>query len=122
MFGILSSLLQTLHGKRLLHLIFLFVLIGLASIPTPLETKVKGQSAIQSCPTCRPPTQVIYAPIIGLPDTSRSEIVLNSRSPQPIDVTPIFYTLEGTPITGQLITLQTAEMRFADVLTLIPEE
>lgn len=123
MFGTHLSLLQTLPRKRFLHLIVLFIFIGLGNIATTFDAKVGAQTATQSCPTCRPPTpQVIYAPIIGLPETARSEIVLNSRSPQPIDVTPTFYTLEGMPIAGQVISLQPAEMRFVDVLSLIPEE
>lgn len=109
----------------------IMVLVGLLLLLTAaLMQSVSSQinepassSSLQACPTCPTPTQqVIYAPLIGLPEASRSEIVLNCRSPQPIDVTPTFYTAEGTPIVGQAIRLQPAEMRFVDVLSLIPEE
>ena len=79
-------------------------------------------AASQSCPACAEPTQqVIYAPLIGYPEASRSEIVLNCRSPHVMDVTPTFYTAEGTPVVGQVIRLQPAEIRYVDVMSLIPE-
>jgi hypothetical protein len=123
MFGTPFSLLQTLLGKRFLNLIFLFVLIGLGSTATTFDTKVSGQSATQSCPTCRPPTeQTIYAPLIKLNGSFNTEINLNCRSPYPIDVVPTFYTESGLPITGETIRLAPAEMRFVDIRSLIPAQ
>lgn len=90
----------------------MIVLVGLLFLLTTLLmqpansqiTETTSNSSVQACPTCPAPTQlIIYAPLIGLPEASRSEIVLNCRSPQPIDVTPTFYTAEGTPIIGQVI-------------------
>src|SRR5436190_5703391 len=85
----------------------------LAEIPAP--------GFPQSCNTCAPPkTQVIYAPLIDLPDAASSEVVLNCRSAHELDVTPTFYTDEGQPISGSNIHLQPAEMRFVDTKSLIP--
>jgi hypothetical protein len=47
--------------------------------------------------------------------------VLNSRSPNPIDVTPIFYTINGDAVVGNPVQLQPAEMRFVPVEQLMPE-
>jgi len=51
----------------------------------------------------------------------RCEIVLNSRSPNPIEVTPIFYTLNGDAVVGNPVQLQPAEIRFVPVEQLMPE-
>jgi hypothetical protein len=63
---------------------------------------------------------MIYAPLIDLPESSGSEIVLNCRSAHDLPITPIFYTLEGETFTGAEITLKPAEMRFVDTKSLIP--
>ena len=47
--------------------------------------------------------------------------MLNSRSPNPIDVTPIFYTANGNAVVGDPIQLQPAEIRFVPVEELMPE-
>jgi len=45
------------------------------------------------CPSCPPPSpHRIYAPAIDLNEAQSREIVLNSRSANPIDITPTFYT------------------------------
>ncbi len=49
------------------------------------------------------------------------EIVLNSRSAHPIDVTPTFYTTSGDAVVGNPIQLQPAEIRFVPVEQLMPE-
>lgn len=112
-------------------LIFLAVPALLPIVPLGLRvsagdnttSKTDRQSSTQACPTCEPPSQqVIYAPLIELPEASRAEIVLNCRSPYSMEVTPTFYTEEGIPIVGQVIHLQPTEMRFVDVLSLIPSE
>src|SRR6266481_3849845 len=72
------------------------------------------------CPSCPLPSpRRIYAPAIELRE--RCEIVLNSRSANPIDVTPIFYTLNGNAVVGNPLTLQPAEIRFVPVEELIPD-
>src|SRR5262245_46541539 len=79
-----------------------------------------GQGAA-SCPTCSPAKQrMIYAPLFDLPESSGSEIVLNSRSGHDMVITPTFYTLEGEAYTGNDITLKPTEIRFLDTKSLIP--
>jgi len=63
---------------------------------------------------------MIYAPLIDLPESSGSEIVLNCRSAHDLSITPIFYTLEGETYTGADIVLKPAEIRFVDTKSLIP--
>ncbi|MEK6337366.1 MAG: hypothetical protein AABM67_20785, partial [Acidobacteriota bacterium] len=63
----------------------------------------------------------IYAPAIELREAERCEIVLNSRSANPIEVTPTFYTINGNVVVGNPITLQPAEIRFVPVEQLMPE-
>ena len=117
------SFLQIRVGKRFSAFILLAVLIGLGNINFPTPQKVNGQSASQSCPTCSPPTQqIIYAPTIGLPEATGSEIVLNCRSSQVMDVTPTFYTVDGQAIVGAMLNMQPSEMRFVTIESLIPAE
>lgn len=118
----------------LLGVLFSVSLLGF-SIAKPIATAItaRGKAAAQNrnikqsgarlCPTCPAPTQqTIYAPIFDLPEASGSEVVLNSRSPHVMDVTPTFYTAEGTPVTGETFQLQSAEIRTVDVKSLIPAE
>ncbi|HEX8069947.1 MAG TPA: hypothetical protein VF546_08350 [Pyrinomonadaceae bacterium] len=78
-------------------------------------------SDAKSCRSCPPPAaQRIYAPTIGTPEAGGSEIVLNSRSPEPLEITPTFYTAEGVAVVGQPVQLQPAEIRFVDIRSLIP--
>jgi hypothetical protein len=65
---------------------------------------------------------MIYAPLIDLPESSGSEIVLNSRSARDLSITPIFYTLEGTAYNGDDIILKPAEIRFVNTMSLIPKK
>jgi len=126
----------SLHPKTLLRLALLlslafssWLLIGLLrsgkSAAQPMSVKAVGNqiSGNQVCPTCAPETQqTIYAPLFDLPDATGSEINLNCRSSHPMDVTPTFYTLDGTPIVGEAIHLQPSEIRFVDTKSLIPAE
>ncbi|MGI9106434.1 MAG: hypothetical protein ACR2G4_09310 [Pyrinomonadaceae bacterium] len=75
----------------------------------------------KQCPTCPAPTQqTIYAPTIGPLEAAGSQIVLNSRSPKVMEVSPTFYMSDGTAILGEKIQLQPAEIRFVDIKKLIP--
>ena len=47
--------------------------------------------------------------------------MLNSRSPDPIDITPTFYTTNGEAVVGEPVQLQSAEIRFVPIDQLIPE-
>ncbi|HEX8565743.1 MAG TPA: hypothetical protein VF648_08730 [Pyrinomonadaceae bacterium] len=134
MFKTNQSFLQILPNKKALYFVLITLLIGLSGVAFSAYLKVSGQTAeaqgdkpgettAQQCPTCRPPTpQVIYAPLIDLREASSSEIVLNCRSSHVIDAVPTFYTDTGEPIVGQTISLKPAEMRFVDVMSLIPAE
>lgn len=134
MFKTNQSFLQILPNKKALYFVLLTLLIGLSGVAFSAYLKVSGQTSeaqgdkpgettAQQCPTCRPPTpQVIYAPLINLREASSSEIVLNCRSSHVIDAVPTFYTDTGEPIVGQTISLKPAEMRFVDVMSLIPAE
>jgi hypothetical protein len=74
------------------------------------------------CSSCPPPSpRRIYAPAIELPEAGECDIVLNSRSPHPIDVTPTFYTKDGEQVIGKPVTLQPAEIRFVPVESLMPD-
>lgn len=74
-----------------------------------------------ACPSCPPPSpRRIYAPAIDLNEAQSCEIVLNSRSANPIDITPTFYTASGDGIVGNPIQLQPAEIRFVPVEQLMP--
>ena len=82
----------------------------------------KAQGKPRGCQSCPPPSaRRIYAPAIELSEAKRCEIVLNSRSPNPIEVTPIFYTLNGDAVVGNPVQLQPAEIRFVPVEQLMPE-
>lgn len=73
------------------------------------------------CSTCPPPIlRRIYVPAIEIQEARTCEIVLNSRSPQDIEVTPTFYTETGDQIVGEPLKLKPAEIRFARVDSLIP--
>jgi hypothetical protein len=74
------------------------------------------------CSSCPPPSpRRIYAPAIELPEAGACEIVLNSRSPHPIDVTPTLYTIDGEQVNGKPVRLQPAEIRFVQVESLVPD-
>src|SRR5204862_8165616 len=80
------------------------------------------QKPMAECPHCPPATtRRIYAPAIYLREAESCEIVLNSRSSHPVDVTPIFYTASGDPTIGNAIELQPAEIRFLTLDELIPQ-
>lgn len=75
----------------------------------------------QSCPHCAAKSnQIIYLPLIDLPEAQGSELVFNSRSPQEMEVTPTFYKLDGTAIVGKPVNVQSAEIRYVDLKKLIP--
>jgi hypothetical protein len=65
-----------------------------------------------------PSTQTVYAPG-GLKKFSQAEILLNNRSPDSRDVTAVFYTAEGTAVTGRTVTLKPAEIRSMELADLM---
>jgi hypothetical protein len=96
--------------------------IGQTPDPSMLGTQPRPTSSPQHCSSCPPPSpRRIYAPAIELPEAGECEIVLNSRSPHPIDITPTLYTVDGEQVTGDAVTLQPAEIRFVPIKSLIPD-
>jgi len=93
------------------------------SVGTPRESlRVQSkEKPPRQCSSCPPPSsRRIYAPAIDLNEAQSCEIVLNSRSANPIDITPTFYTADGDGIIGNPIHLQPAEIRFVPVEQLMP--
>lgn len=122
----------------LLILVIVIGAVGLSAIPsrhlvagsahdeqTPKPspgTRPQPRPSPHHCSSCPPPSpRRIYAPAIELPEAGEGEIVLNSRSPHPIDVTPILYTVDGQQVNGNPVTLQPAEIRFVPIESLIPD-
>ena len=68
-----------------------------------------------------PSTQTIYAPL-GLGKSYLAEIVLNNNSPGNMDVTPAFYTAEGTTLTGRRVTVEPSEVRNMALADLMPPD
>jgi hypothetical protein len=76
---------------------------------------------MKNCSTCPEATQqTIYAPTISLAESAGSQIVLNNRSPNVMEVMPTFYTEGGEAVIGDAVRLQPTEIRFVEVKKLIP--
>jgi hypothetical protein len=131
--------LKTKHSSILMFLITLGFLVFIFSyssrgqtskIATPGQTpasstpkKSRQRPDPKQCPSCPEPSQQkIYAPTIGLTEALDSQIVLNNRSPNVMDVTPTFYTEDGSTIVGEAVQLQPTEIRFVDIKKLIPAQ
>lgn len=120
---------KTSFGSALMMAVMLLLALGGGNLLAPFSSSAKqngegskGKQSIQPL-TCPAPTkQIIYAPLIDLPEASSSEINLNCRSSHPMDVTPTFYKADGTPIVGEVIHLQPADILFLDTKSLIPAE
>jgi hypothetical protein len=91
------------------------------SIPSEALRVQNRKQPSRQCSSCPPPSsRRIYAPAIDLDEAQSCEIVLNSRSANPIDITPTFYTAGGAAIIGDPIHLLPAEIRFVPVEQLMP--
>lgn len=109
-FGVLTILLTTTFGLR-------------TRASENGDRKSSSPNTKSKCSTCSQPTErTIYAPTIGLPEALGSDIVLNCRSTQIMNVTPTFYTADGEAIVGAMFQMQPAEMRFVSIESLIPPE
>lgn len=74
-----------------------------------------------SCPGCNEQSdQGIYIPLTFLPESGGSEIVFNSRTPEVVPVTPLFYTQSGEVVTGNPVNINPLEIRYVDLKSLIP--
>lgn len=112
-----------ISSKIFNSLAFAILIFFISSTSYAQTTNINIATGTQQCPTCSPPTQqTIYAPTIGLPEATDSEIVLNCRSSQTMTVTPTFYTSDGEAIIGAPLNLQPSEMRFVSIESLIPPE
>lgn len=84
--------------------------------------KPKKDKGRPSCPHCAPSgNQEIYIPLIDLPEAQGSEIVFNSRSPQAMDVAPVFYKRNGETVIANPVRIESAEIRYVNVMDLLPE-
>jgi hypothetical protein len=84
--------------------------------------KRKNDKKPPSCTYCAPPgNQEIYVPLIDLPEAKGAEIVFNSRSPQAMDVTPVFYKRNGETVIADAVRIESAEIRYVNVMDLLPE-
>ena len=111
------------HSTLMTTVILLLALGGAKLLPSSFSNaKQNGQNGGgKSCPSCGTRSnQIIYLPLIDLPEAQGSEIVFNSRSPQEMDVTPTFYKLDGTAIVGKPVRIPSAEIRYVDLNKLIP--
>ena len=96
--------------------------IGTRASGSEGQTSNVGQSQRENtCKQCAPPgNQVIYAPLIELPEASGTQINLNCRSPHVMDVTPTFYTRRGEAVIGDVFQMQPAEVKTVNLRTLMP--
>src|SRR5215470_3868823 len=88
---------RTFFHSALMTAVVLLLALGGVKLLAPFSSSAKqnrqGANRQQSsqCLKCPAPSQqIIYAPLIDLPEASTSEINLNCRSPHPMDVTPTF--------------------------------
>lgn len=68
-----------------------------------------------------PSEQTIYIPLIDLPEARGGELVFNSRSAEPLDVTPVFYKRNGETVIGDPVQIQSAEIRYVKIEDLLPK-
>lgn len=124
---------RTFFHSALMTAVILLLALGGAKLLTPSSSsatqssqnssgpQINKSGGRKSCPSCSERTnQIIYAPLIDLPEAQGSELVFNSRSPQEVDVTPTFYKLNGTAIMGRPVRVKPSEIRYVDLKKLIP--
>jgi hypothetical protein len=95
--------------------------LGAASVSNTALPAQRPQPTPRRCSTCGAEgLQTIYAPLIGLPESSDTEINLNCRSSHIVDVTPTFYTHRGEALVGNQFQMQPGEVKTVDLKTLMP--
>ncbi len=82
--------------------------------PTPKPTPICTQ-----CPARG--DQVLYVPLVDLSEAQEGEVVFNSRSAGPMDVTPIFYKRNGEAVVAEPVQIEAGEIRYENVKNLLPE-
>lgn len=133
-----SRLSISARQRRFSLLLMFFLIAGLSLLPHSSASNTKPEKPAagaanqylltlpkqgdkQECPHCGPQgDQSIYIPLIDLPEAQGSELVFNSRSPKPMDVTPTFYQADGTTVAGEPVHIESAEIRYVNVKKLIP--
>jgi len=111
------------HSILMTAVILLLALGGAQLLPPPSSSAKQNiqNGGGKSCPSCGTRSnQIIYLPLIALPEAQGSEMVFNSRATQEMDVTPTFYKLDGTAILGKPVRIQSTEIRYVDLKKLIP--
>ncbi|HEX8846843.1 MAG TPA: IPT/TIG domain-containing protein [Pyrinomonadaceae bacterium] len=122
--------------RQSIVVILLFSFIGYTVLPTRSSADTTNNSdqadnappqkqnknaRKNDCPSCSPPgDQLIYIPLTDLPEAQGGELVFNSRSPKEMEVTPVFYKLDGTVVKGDPVLIQSAEIRYVDFKKLLP--
>lgn len=91
--------------------------------PQSNNQETRKKSKRRKCDGCTQTTiQDIYIPLIDLPEArGGGELVFNSRSPEALDVTPVFYRLNGSVVRGNPVRIESTEIRYVKIGELIPE-
>lgn len=119
---------RTSMVSGLIFLCTTFLFYSHASNKSPSFDSVGNGSAAteknkpaDKCAHCSPPgDQIIYIPLMELPEARESELVFNSRSPEAVDVTPTFYKADGAVVTGETVRVDSTEIRYVKLRKLIP--
>jgi hypothetical protein len=94
-------------------------LVAHAEQNEPPRTRNYGRK--RDCSRCAPTgDHELYIPLLDLPEARGGELVFNSRSPKAMEVTPTFYKRDGTPVVGEPVLVQPAEIRYVDIKKLLP--
>src|SRR6266403_4648062 len=131
----LKNLLPFSKRQRKASILWVFLLLFFALILIHSTDSVESQAPAGSTklhrarispsppplPPCLAPTlQTIYAPTVGVPEIANGRIVFNSRVDTVTDVQTTFYTEEGSAVTGPVVRVQPAEIRYVEIASLIP--
>jgi hypothetical protein len=105
---------------RSLSLFVCFFCLLLAAFALLTTSSAIGNKQTNCSKCSQPSKQIIYLPLIDLPEAQGSELVFNSRSPNEKEVTPIFYKADGTAIVAEPVLIKPHEIRYVDLKKLIP--
>ena len=86
------------------------------------KTPTTKEQQKKECHSCSPAgNQLIYIPLIELPESKKGELVFNSRSPNAMEVTPVFYKRNGETVIADPVQIQSGEIRYVNIRDLLPE-
>lgn len=111
-------------------LLLLFTFSTLLLLSTPYRTSsapaafhpAQRSKKDRSCLGCSPPgNQQIYIPEMELPESPAGELVFNSRSPNTMSVTPVFYKRNGGIVVADPVQIDPGEIRYVDIRDLLPD-